>query len=206
MTNTQFDILFKKVLKESIDELQLFHGSQADFDKFDVAYMSSGWGQQAYGYGFYVAAQKDTAIQYGRGGIVYTVEIPSDGLYLSNKSISKREALGVARKFFKYYTTEDEYGKEAYAGHENEFWDEECRYVADCSDGESLYGTIASIIGSDRQTSKWLNKIGYTGIMLYYKSGDGKPLLNYVIFNPTDIKIISKERINNANTATEEIR
>ncbi len=31
--------------------------------------------------------------------------------------------MSIARKFFKYYTTEDEYGKDAYKGCEQEFWD-----------------------------------------------------------------------------------
>ena len=46
--------LIRNILHEAVDELNLYHGTHADFDKFDVAYLSTGWGQQAHGYGFYL--------------------------------------------------------------------------------------------------------------------------------------------------------
>lgn len=42
----------------------VFHGSGADFDQFDLAYMGTGEGAQAYGPGIYVADSRDVASSY----------------------------------------------------------------------------------------------------------------------------------------------
>ena len=186
-------------LSESISELELYHGSpkQDSFDKFDIAYLSSGLGQQSYGYGFYLTNSMDAAKQYGGGGYMYKVEVPN-GKYLSYKSISEREKQYIAKTFFKYYTTEDEYGKQAYSDEETRkyFWDEECRYILDCEDGGDVYGTIASLMGSDEETSKFLHRLGYKGIKFPGDNGEtGEKFMNYVIFDPDDIKILEKTKL-----------
>lgn len=43
---------------------RVWHGSGADFDKFDHSYMSSGEGNQAYGWGTYLAEERKTAESY----------------------------------------------------------------------------------------------------------------------------------------------
>lgn len=202
MTTTNFNILFKKVLKESIDELQLFHGSHADFDKFEVAYMSSGWGQQAYGYGFYLAADKQVAQEYARGGIIYTVEVP-DGKYLYDDKIDRREASIIAKKFFNYFLNSDGERKEMYSGCEKEFWLYSCKPIENAETGTDIYGVISNETGDDKETSAFLSKLGYTGMILHDDTKYGI-MTNYVIFNPDDIKVLNKER--NASTAAEEIR
>ena len=98
--------IIRGVLYETIDELNLYHGTNADFDNFDFAYLSSGWGQQAYGYGFYLTTSYDAAKDYAydvNHGQVMEVEVP-DGKYLTDVSISKAEANRIARIFFKYMT------------------------------------------------------------------------------------------------------
>ncbi len=184
----------RKYVMEAIDELELFHGSPHDFDEFDFAYMSSGWGQQAYGYGAYLTTSYECAKEYSQGGMVYTVEIPDKG-YLNLDKISPALAMKIARVFFNYYTKEHEYGSEAYAGYEREFWNEECKYIGDSTDGNTLYGTISSFLGSDKETSEFLyNKLGYKGLVWVHTNTEtGKKFKNYVIFNPKDIKIIKKD-------------
>lgn len=185
------DDVIRRALRESLDELELYHGSKAEFDKFDLAFLSSGWGQQVHGYGVYLTTDYDCASQYSRGGMVYTVEVPS-GRYLSDKRISPNTAYFIARKFFEYYTTVDEYGKEAYGGHEKDFWEDGCRYICDCRDGASVYGTISSLCGDDKFTSKFLYSLGFKGLKISEESGDGKRFTNYVMFNADDIRIISR--------------
>ena len=183
-----------KYITEAIDELELFHGSPHEFDKFDFAYMSSGWGQQLYGYGAYLTDELECAKEYSQGGHIYTVEIP-DKKYLSYGKISSALAMKIARVFFNYYMTEDEYGREAYAGCENEFWENECKYIGECYDGGTLYGTISSLLGSDKGASKFLlEKMGYTGLYWVATNGaTGKKFKNYVIFDPNAIKILKRE-------------
>ena len=51
----------KKILKENVEtELQAWHGSAADFDAFDLNFIGTGEGTQAYGYGIYVTGVKET--------------------------------------------------------------------------------------------------------------------------------------------------
>lgn len=179
------------VLQENGEnEVMLYHGTPHQFDKFDLAYLSTGFGEQSHGYGVYLTTSKDTAKTYSQGKFIYTVEVP-DGKYLNNKKIRRSESLSIAKKFFKYYITEDEYGKEAYKGIENEFWNEECKYIAECSDGTSVYGTIASLIGSDKRTSLFLDSIGYIGLMIYSDYSHDN-FINYVIFDANKIKIVDK--------------
>lgn len=45
-----------------------YHGSQADFDRFDHAFAGTGEGAQAYGYGTYIAEVKDVAGSYRMAG------------------------------------------------------------------------------------------------------------------------------------------
>jgi hypothetical protein len=187
----------RKMVTEVINELELYHGSlsNADFDKFDSKYLSTGWGEQMYGYGHYFTNSIEAAKQYAGNGIVYTVEVP-DGKYLSYKSISQQEKRRIANLFFKYYTTESEYGREAYASQEakRDFWQYECRYILECEDGGDIYGTIASLCGSDNETSKFLKSIGYVGIKWFDKNFK-QNVTNYVIFDDNDIKILKKNKM-----------
>ena len=178
--------------KKSGNRITLYHGTKASFGKFDINFLNSGWGEQAYGYGFYFTDYYEAAKEYSRGGNVITVTVP-DGKYLSYKGIRASEKRTIAEKFFKYYTEVDEYGKEAYPNMEAKkmFWDEECRYLMDCEDGGDIYGTIASLVGSDKETSMFLKSIGYIGIKF---PGDnrmtGYKFTNYVIFDENDIEIV----------------
>ena len=191
--------LIRNILHEAVDELNLYHGTHADFDKFDVAYLSTGWGQQAHGYGFYLTDCYEAAKDYSCGGKVMEVKVP-DGKYLSDKRISPREKQVIARTFFKYYTEELDYGKEAYpdAQARNDFWQYEVSCILNCDDGAYVYGTVASLLGSNEDTSNFLHdKLGYVGITIHTKHGEtGEPITTYVIFNPNDIEILNKDVVN----------
>lgn len=176
-------------------EMSLYHGSPHSFRKFDLAYLSTGFGQQSHGYGVYLTDSPDTANAYSQGGYIYTVEIPS-GKYLSDKSIGQREAYSVAVKFFNYYTKEHEYGREAYEGCEKEFWDYECSCIAKSYDGTDVYGTITSFFGSDKNASEWLRSIGYIGLIVHANNSEtGEKFKNYVIFDTKDIKVVKRRKL-----------
>lgn len=58
-------------MKQSVKEGQLmfretFHGTGADFDRFDHSHMGEGEGGQMYGWGTYVTTNKDTGLAYAR--------------------------------------------------------------------------------------------------------------------------------------------
>lgn len=55
----------KRILSENIEtELQAWHGSQADFNNFDMSFMGTGEGNQTYGWGIYLTDVKDTGRWY----------------------------------------------------------------------------------------------------------------------------------------------
>lgn len=54
-----------KILSEnSLDELEVYHGTMASFDKFDMAFMGTGEGSQVYGYGLYFTDAYNTGEWY----------------------------------------------------------------------------------------------------------------------------------------------
>lgn len=198
ITEKQLRSIIRNVIKETIDEINLYHGTNANFDKFDVAYMSTGWGKQAYGYGFYLTTSYDTAKDYAydnNKGQVMEVEVP-DGKYLNDKSISQKEAYRIARIFFKYMTEENPDTIESYPDKDTKqaFWDYEVDYVRRCSTGCYVYNTIASLMGDYKDTSNFLHdKCGYVGLKIRDEySNEKNPPITYVIFNPNDIKILKK--------------
>lgn len=187
----------KKIMGEAIDELDLYHGTRADFNKFDFAYLSTGWGQQAHGYGFYLTDSYNVAKEYAVNGQVMKVQVP-DGKYLTDKSISQREKDKIAQTFFKYYTEENEDMRDSYPDAETKqaFWDYEVDYIRRCSTGTYVYGTLASIMGSNEDTSNFLHdKLGYVGLKIHDVYSDENRVTNtYVIFNADDIKILGKNK------------
>lgn len=179
-------------VNESLDELDLYHGTNADFDKFDEKFYLTGIGEMAYGWGVYLSNSINTAKEYGPGGQIMTVEVP-DGKYLDSRRISKSEASKIARAFYKFFLS-SEHGQ-VYKGSEKEFWDYECSCLENVPDGSYLYGTISTFLGSDKEASEWLHSIGYVGLRFPgHNSNTGEKFMNYVIFDANDVKIIKKEQ------------
>ena len=191
-------------VNESLDELDLYHGTNADFDKFDEKFYLTGIGEMAYGWGVYLSNSINTAKEYGPGGQIMTVEVP-DGKYLDSRRISKSEASKIARAFYKFFLS-SEHGQ-VYKGSEKEFWDYECSCLENVPDGSYLYGTISTFLGSDKETSEWLHSIGYVGLRFPgHNSNTGEKFMNYVIFDANDVKIIKKEQTKlHENNETKEI-
>ena len=191
-------------VNESLDELDLYHGTNADFDKFDENFYLTGIGEMAYGWGVYLSNSINTAKEYGPGGQIMTVEVP-DGKYLDSRRISKSEASKIAHAFYKFFLS-SEHGQ-VYKGSEKEFWDYECSCLENVPDGSYLYGTISTFLGSDKEASEWLHSIGYVGLKFPgHNSNTGEKFMNYVIFDANDVKIIKKEQAKlHENNETKEI-
>ena len=191
-------------VNESLDELDLYHGTNADFDKFDEKFYLTGIGEMAYGWGVYLSNSINTAKEYGPGGQIMTVEVP-DGKYLDSRRISKSETSKIAHAFYKFFLS-SEHGQ-VYKGSEKEFWDYECSCLENVPDGSYLYGTISTFLGSDKEASEWLHSIGYVGLRFPgHNSNTGEKFMNYVIFDANDVKIIKKEQAKlHENNETKEI-
>ena len=162
-----------------------YHGSSANFDKFNTSeYGLSGDGAMAFGYGVYVSNSETIARSYA--GIqgernLYTVEIPDGDYIIWNKTVSKLQKEKAKNELYENLIKED------YKGVEKEISTELNNVFSEEFDGKKLYGTISSYIGSDKETSRFFKNIGYSGIQ--YPAGTPENAVNYVIFDDNDIKI-----------------
>ncbi len=162
-----------------------YHGSSANFDKFNTSeYGLSGDGAMAFGYGVYVSNSETIARSYA--GIqgernLYTVEIPDGDYIIWNKTVSKLQKEKVKNELYENLIKED------YKGVEKQISTELNNVFSEDFDGKKLYGTISSYIGSDKETSRFFKDIGYSGIQ--YPAGTPENAVNYVIFDDNDIKI-----------------
>ena len=162
-----------------------YHGSSANFDKFNTSeYGLSGDGAMAFGYGVYVSNSETIARSYA--GIqgernLYTVEIPDGDYIIWNKTVSKLQKEKVKNELYENLIKED------YKGVEKQISTELNNVFSEDFDGKKLYGTISSYIGSDKETSKFFKDIGFSGIE--YTAGTPENAVNYVIFDDNDIKI-----------------
>ena len=181
----------KKRLIEVANGIEAFHGSQADFDNFSLAYALTGIGSNVYGKGVYVTDSMDAAKEYSHGHFVYTVTVPRRK-YLSDSVCRNRRTVQLlVSAFFKYYSEENEEGKSLYSKHLKEFWME----LASLQKCSTLYELYSSLLGfADEDTvQNFLSRFGYVGL----KIKDERVKQNiYVIFNPENVKIVKKENLN----------
>ena len=169
------------MIREAVRETLAYHGSKADFDKFDVSKVKTGYGACRYGKGIYVTIDKNAAIGYATGqtgnirtpdGYLYDIEIPDyDGhnYVMWDKPIGK----DLAEKINDYSS-----------------------YPIDLSDtinenttGEDLFNIFGKRFGDYLQDVP-----GLVGAQIP-STGQYHELINYLIFDGDDIKIINKQHI-----------
>ena len=183
-----YNNVIKKIIRESIKSTIGYHGSNADFDNFDLAYVNTGSKFQDYGYGVYLFLIDNDVSAYGKNK--YVVEIPSNAsMYLdADKILTKGFTNKAIQALYKYIiqTQPDSYTDPITR---REFL-QELQVSFQETDGLTFYGTIESYLGSDKETSEFIyNKLKKIG--LKYMLNGKYPCA--VMFNPKDIKIIKKD-------------
>lgn len=180
--------------------LKTYHGSGADFDRFNHDYVGSGEGNQAYGWGTYVTevegiGRRYAMIDYRRDGsrnhFLYSVEIPDEkeGKYLP---YGERVSDPKVRKVLT-----DRLQQMA-----DEYWNGEIPSYKltelDKALNTFMPRDIASVLEcSDKEVSQLLSKAGYTGVKYVanvFNRGQKGLSYNYVIFNEKDLGITDKEQ------------
>ena len=188
-----------------------YHGSGADFDRFDHSFMGTGEGAQDYGWGTYVTEVGGIARSYAETGTgqdhntikdarlrnLYTVEIPDDTgtNYIRwdgpADAVDKKE---IAEKLT------SEVAKDLKDDAETETAAQDIREsLNEARTGGELYGAVCFYLGNE-DASRFLSSLGFAGIE--YPAGyttdervDGAK--NYVIFNAEDVKITDHVRFRN---------
>lgn len=167
----------KNIITEAVKNILAYHGSNNNFNEFDLAYINNNSHNQSKGYGFYATLYKN----YDYGNILYTILIPPlNKKYIYNNKIYKGKELEYIKdKLFQYLININD----DYKGIETDLL-KELNSINNIT-GSQIYGTIDSYIGNPKETSNLLYDIGYHGLVY----DDDKIL----IFNPKDITIIKKE-------------
>lgn len=175
--------IVESTINELMDEITAYHGTNADFEHFDLAYMGTGAGNQSYGYGVYLTTKPQGTQSYGKN--VYTVEVPDDKkrYIIADKFYPPSFLNKVKSKLYKFILAKDD----TYKGSERELM-QDLNDTFNDIDGISLYGSIETYLGSDKKTSEFLYSMGFIG--LKYRIGEYE---NIVMFNPKDIKMVNRK-------------
>ena len=175
-------------MNENVDvETQLYHGSYHNFDKFDLAYMGNGYGEQYFGYGVYLTFNKEMAAAYGQGQ-VYTVEIDSDdSKYLHQDGYVEQDIIDKVKEYC-FNKKIDEYIEDYCDEAEYTLETELSEWFPNEISGKHLFYTLSRFVNDEKECSELLYSLGIIG----YKYIDGQSE-NVLMFNADDIEIIDKE-------------
>lgn len=185
------DRIVKSVISESMDEIMAYHGTNHDFNEFDTAYMGTGYGQQAFGWGVYLCLTKDGAQPYGK--ILYEVEIPSDEKrYIhADKLYKKTFCDKLIRAIYKQALSDKD---SVWKGAEQDFAEELRMTFNGSIYGDSVIGSIEPYVSlpngkmsREECAAKLLRSLGYFG---YKWTSNG--YTNVVMFDAKDIHVVSK--------------
>ena len=164
----------------SINEQKAYHGSNVDFDKFDLSKFRRG----DYGYGIYFTKSKGYAGDYGN---VKEYDIPDNEYLLSWEDTWQYQSEYVYNCLDKLFDDLYDNNRDA--------WEKIINIVdrGYGNDGEGLYMNLSEILKlSSKQTSELLYKYGIKGIDSF--KGNCQ-----VIFNPEDITL-NIEKVNECLT------
>ena len=164
----------------SINEQKAYHGSNVDFDKFDLSKFQRG----DYGYGIYFTRSKGYAGDYGN---VKEYDIPDNAYLLSWEDTWQYQSEYVYNCLDKLFDDLYDNNRDA--------WEKIINIVdrGYGNDGEGLYMNLSEILKlSAKQTSELLYKYGIKGIDSF--KGNCQ-----VIFNPEDITL-NIEKVNECLT------
>lgn len=191
-------IIITEKQQKILNEMIAYHGSKANFDEFNLAYMSSGIGAQEFGEGIYLTFDKEAA--YGYGGTVYTVNIPDENkanyIYYDKpipsdlfSRIIDNIITDITAQYPEEYTNE-----QSIKDLRSELYD-----IMNPSEGRYLMYNIHRYIDDPIVIPKILKSAGVTGFI--YNNGK---VDNVIMFSSKDIKILDKETVNENKNYIEE--
>lgn len=175
--------------QKALNEMIAYHGSKANFEEFNIAYIGSGTGAQEFGEGIYLTFDKETAYSYG--GTVYTVEIPdiNDGNYIYyDRPVSGEIFPSIVDGIIadlKYQYPDEYETEESIKEIRNELYE-----ILNPSEGRYLMYNIHRYVDDPVVIPKILKRAGVTGFI--YNNGK---VTNVVMFSSKDVKILNKEYI-----------
>lgn len=179
-------------------DMKTYHGSGAEFDKFDLNHVGEGEGESMLGKGVYTSKSKRIAKNYA--GVarnknkdgnkhLYEVNIPKDNgrNYLDyDKVYTAKEMKGIIEKL-----------RDAGIGVGDIF----SKYILGRkANGMNFYRALSINIPKGTDINEALSKVGYVGVKYSTRHDwDGKDMLfskkSYVVFNPENTNIVGHNQI-----------
>lgn len=183
-------------ITEGVVPTVLYHGSGAEFDKFDLNHVKGGSGVITHGYGVYLTADKSVAERYalnaiGRKGFIYTVRVFNVETLLGwDDPVDVTIAEDVYRLYSRIVHDERELEDMMDAlGLSDSYYGQ--------TQTSSVYNYLETVLGGKKEASMLLLKAGVDGI--WFKSNEsGTNTINYVIFDDNSIRILDKEPISDS--------
>jgi hypothetical protein len=162
--------------------MELLHGSNAKFERFNLSFIKSGDGLNKYGTGIYLTDSRETAERYIlKGGFLYSVKLYNSATFheweaeieegLKEYFIRKLNKKGLTREA---ETMQEECGENGY-----NMWTLRDLY-------EIMSHTLTPAV-----LNEWLTIYGINGIKAENAMLEGSI---YVAFDPEDIKILDTEQ------------
>lgn len=202
----------EKLGEEGVMFRKTYHGSGADFDRFDHSHMGEGEGNQAFGWGTYVSTNEQTgrayAERFGSEGNhhLYSVSIPEDNgeNYIHwDKPITSRQSqkiMDAVRKLADKEAFGDEFENELKSG------------LGYGTYGRYVEGSLNYFLGNEmdyatgkdpgaERNAKLLNSVGIVGIEIPVDRNGGQRYegSNFVIFDEKNLDITDHVRFRKAN-------
>jgi len=160
-------------------EMEVYHGSDAVFDKFDVNKIGSSSGIDKGGWGIYFTSSKEVASQYISGrGEVRSYRIPNGPYFDFGEGLDP----GFAQRIYDELE-EAEVSEDNLEQFRTDFMDE--GYVYDTT-YEQVYDWLGYVMGSRKSASMFLSSMGYAGNV--YSDRTDPDVKNYVVYDVGDIR------------------
>lgn len=174
---------------------ELYHGSANEFSRFDASQIGSGAGNAVHGYGIYLTDSRDVAeyyandLSFGKGGLIYTVRIPSNLNLLGwEEEIDEMTARDIRDEFETYIDDASEMDDlDDVLGLSEDYYGEHPTM-------SSLYDYLQDVLGSNQKATQLLLYSNIDGVQFNSKE-NGTNATNYTIFDPERIKILDVEQL-----------
>lgn len=168
-------IIIRKLINESFmrDPINVFHGTDRDFDEFDVNKIGSGDGKSLGGWGIYFSDKKDVSQRYFlKGGFVKEFTIKNGNLFDLDEGLDEENASIILNRLSKKGINEDSL---------EQFQSDFIDYIPDITN-KQVYEWLTYTLGSEKNASLFIESMGYMGNK--FKDKWDSEATNYVIFNP----------------------
>lgn len=165
----------RNIINESFmkEEINVFHGTDRDFDEFDVEKIGSGDGKSLGGWGIYFSDKEDVSRRYFlKGGFVKEFTIKNGNLFDLDEALDEENASIILNRLRKKGIDEDSL---------EQFQTDFIDYIPSITN-KQVYEWLEYVLGSEKNASLFLESMGYIGNK--FRDKWDSEATNYVIFNP----------------------